>query len=133
MRKAGIAVVLGLSLALAGCAGLRNERKGKDVGKAICDVKNADNPDQAQRALDKVNRKLNDAQRITGRQVNQDVRDIQNNLNDLARHANNAGNALRQQDISQIRRNVAEVVNQTPDLVRRFYQGMAEGLGDCMP
>jgi len=131
MRKAGIAAVLGMALVLAGCAGFRNERKGRDVGRAICDVKNADNADEAQRAVDKLNRKLDDAQRITGRKVQQDVRDIENNVSDLSRHVNNAGNALQQQDIAQIQRNVAEVVQNTPVLVRRFYEGVAEGLGDC--
>ncbi|HEY1740279.1 MAG TPA: hypothetical protein VGI86_16315 [Acidimicrobiia bacterium] len=121
-------VLVGLG---AGCAGLRTELKGRDVGRAICDIKNADNANDAQNALDKANRKLDDAQRITGRSVNQDVRDIQNNLNDLARHANNAGNTLAKQDVVQIQRNVAEVANNAPALVKRFYEGVSEGLGDC--
>ena len=65
-------VLVGLG---AGCAGLRTELKGRDVGRAICDIKTADNADDAQRALDKANRKIEDAQRITGRPINQDVRD----------------------------------------------------------
>jgi hypothetical protein len=121
-------VLVGLG---AGCAGFRTELKGRDVGRAICDIKTADNANDAQRALDKANRKIDDAQRITGRSINTDVRDIQNNLNDLARHANNAGSALAKQDVVQIQRNVAEVANNAPALVKRFYQGVSEGLGNC--
>lgn len=121
-------VLVGLG---AGCSGLRTELKGRDVGRAICDIKNADNADDAQNALDKANRKLDGAQRITGRSVNQDVRDIQNNLNDLARHANNAGNTLAKQDVVEIQRNVAAVANNAPALVKRFYEGVSEGLGNC--
>ncbi|HEY3832996.1 MAG TPA: hypothetical protein VGO03_11940 [Acidimicrobiia bacterium] len=121
-------VLVGLG---AGCSGLRTELKGRDVGRAVCDIKNADNADDAQNALDKANRKLDGAQRITGRSVNQDVRDIQNNLNDLARHANNAGNTLAKQDVVEIQRNVAAVANNAPALVKRFYEGVSEGLGNC--
>jgi hypothetical protein len=112
-----------------GCAGLRTERQGRDVGRAICDVKTADNADQAQRALDKLNRHIEDAQRITGRPVKEDVRDIQNNLDDLMRHVGQP--ALARQDVVVIQRNIQDVIHTAPALTKRYYEGVNEGLGDC--
>ncbi len=130
VRAAGIVVAVAV-LALAGCAGLRTERQGRDVGRAICDVKSAGNADQAQRALDRLNRHLDGAQRVTGRPVGQDVRDIDNNLNDLVKHASNGQSALARQDVAAIQRNVEDVIRTAPALTKRFYEGVNEGLGDC--
>ncbi len=130
-RRAAGVVVVALVLGVAGCAGLRTERQGRDVGRAICDVKSAGNADQAQRALDRLNRRLDDAQRITGRPVGQDVRGIDNNLNDLVKHASNGQSTLARQDVAAIQRNVEEVIRTAPALTQRFYQGVNEGLGDC--
>ena len=129
-RMTIVAVAL-VVLGVAGCAGFRTERQGRDVGRAVCDIKTASNADQAQRALDKLNRHLDDAQRITGRPVNEDVRDIQNNVNDLVRHASGGQAALARQDVAVIQRNVQDVVNTAPALTKRFYEGVVEGLGDC--
>jgi hypothetical protein len=125
------AVIVVLGLGVAGCAGFRSERQGRDVGRAICDIKKADNPDQAQRALDKFNRRTQKAQRIIGRPITEDVQDIQNNLNDLVTHASQGNEALAQQDVAVINRNAQRVSSQGPALVQRFYQGVGEGLGDC--
>ena len=119
------------AVGLIGCAGVRTERQGRNVGRAICDVKTADNTDQAQRALKKLNRHLVDAQRITGRPVSSDLRDIQNNLKDLVRHASSGSENLAREDVAVIQRNVQAVVQTAPALVKRFYEGVVEGLGDC--
>jgi hypothetical protein len=124
-------VIVVLGVGVAGCAGFRSERQGRDVGRAICDIKKADNADEAQRAHDKFNRRAEKAQRIIGRPITEDVNDIQNNLNDLVTHVSQGNDALAQQDVAVIRRNVQTVSNQGPELVQRFYQGVNEGLGDC--
>jgi hypothetical protein len=119
------------AIATTGCSGIRTERKGLDVGRSICDVKNADNADDAQRALEKLDRQLERAARITGRPVREDVRDITNNLDDLVQHVANGNDALSQQDVAAIRRNVQEVVDTAPGLANRFYEGLSQGLADC--
>jgi hypothetical protein len=130
-RRWLIATITVVAVALAGCAGLRTERSGRDVGRAVCDVRNASNADEAQRALTKLNNKLNDAQRITGRPVAQDVNNIQNNINDLVNHASDNQSTLAHQDVEAILRNVNQAADQTSGMAKRFYQGVAEGLGDC--
>jgi hypothetical protein len=131
-RRVLVVLAIGvLGAGVAGCAGFRTERQGRDVGRAICDIKGADNADQAQRAVDKLNRHVDKAVRITGRPINEDVRDIQENLSDLAEHASQGQSTLAEQDVAVIQRNVHEVAQNTPALVRRFYEGVGEGLGDC--
>jgi len=129
VRLAGGALALGL--ALAGCAGLRTERQGRDTGRAICDIKSADSADAARQALDKANQHFDKAKTITGRRVDDDVRNVQNNLNDLVNHVGDGQKTLAQQDIAAINRNVQQAVDTTTGLTRRYYQGVAEGLGDC--
>ena len=123
--------VAALGLGVVGCAGFRTERQGRDVGRAICDIKQADNPDQAQRAVDKLNRHLEKAVRITGRPVSEDVRDIQENILDLIQHVNTRQSTLAKQDVAVIRRNVQTVIQQAPEQTKRFYEGVNEGFGDC--
>jgi hypothetical protein len=130
-RRWLIATVTIVALGVAGCAGLRSERSGRDVGRAVCDVRNASSADEAQRALTKLNNKLNDAQRITGRPVAQDVNNIQNNLNDLVNHVSDKQSTLAHQDVESILRNVVQAADQSSGLTKRYYQGVAEGLGDC--
>ena len=130
-RLTVLVAVTVLGLGVAGCAGLRTERQGRDVGRAICDIKHADNPDEAQRALDKLNRHTEKAVRITGRPISEDVSDAQENINDLIEHVNQQQSALAQQDVAVIRRNVETVIRQAPELTKRFYEGVDEGLGDC--
>lgn len=132
MRRAlALTAVAALGLGVAGCAGFRVERDGKDVGKAICDIKDANNADQAQRALSKVQRNAEKAKKITGRNVGEDVQDIQNNLNDLVQHASQGNKTLAKQDVAVIQRNVDQAAKNAPDLTKRYYQGVSEGLNDC--
>ncbi len=132
MRRAVVVMALAaLGLGVAGCAGFRVERDGKDVGKAICDIKSADNTNQAQRALSKYQRNADKASRITGRKVGEDVQDIDNNLNDLVTHVSQGNKTLAKQDVAVIQRNVEQVAKNAPDLTKRYYEGVQEGLADC--
>ena len=67
----------------------------------------------------------------TGRPVDEDVRDIKENLSDLAEHAANGNSALAQQDVAVIRRNVESIVRVTQSRTQRFYQGLDQGLSNC--
>jgi hypothetical protein len=125
-------VVAGLVVAVAGCAGFRAERQGRDLGRSICKVKHSSNPDQGTRAMNQLNRDLQRAQQVTGRPVNQDIRDIDRNLSDLQQHAASGQATLAQQDVASIRRNIEQFIDTAPGLTKRFYQGVDEGLGDCV-
>ena len=121
----GVVVVAGVA---AGCAGFRTERDGRQAGDAICDIKSAY---EAKAALDDLQKWVDKAEKTTGRPVDEDVRDIKENLSDLAEHAANGNSALAQQDVAVIRRNVQSVVRVTQSRTQRFYEGVDQGLSNC--
>jgi len=128
-----VALGVGLCLAaglLGGCGTFRAERQGKQVGDAICNLKHSGSGD-VQRAADKVVRQVNDLQRIVGRPVQEDVRDINNNLGDLRTHVVNGNSALVQQDIAVIQRNFQAVARTLTGKGKAAYDGVQEGLGGC--
>jgi len=128
---ARVAVALGAVVLVAGCTGFRLERQGKDMGQAICDLKSASNKDEADKAVQKFQKASDKAQRITGRAVNQDVRQINEQISDLQKHVPNGNSARAQQDISALQRNVNQAVNTSSGHAQRFYEGVSEGLTDC--
>lgn len=131
-RRAALVVpVAVLVLVLAACAGFRVERDGRKTGDAICDLKDASSASDAQSALADAQRWLDKAKTITGRPVGRDVRDVNENLSDLAQHAANGSSTLAQQDIAVIRRNVQSIVRVTSGHTQRFFQGVDEGLSNC--
>ena len=94
MKSRIIAAVLVVGMSAFGLAGCstqaRAERKGKAAGDEICKAKNSNNANEAQRHVNRANDKLNDLARFTGRDVREDVRDLNRNLNQMSR-----GNATR--------------------------------------
>jgi len=120
-----------LVIGLAACAGFRVERDGRKTGDAICDLKSASSANDAQSALADAQRWLDKAKTITGRPVGRDVRDVNENLSDLAQHAANGNSTLARQDIAVIRRNVQSIVRVTSGHTQRFFQGLDEGLSNC--
>ena len=123
-------VALG-SIALGGCGQVRAERQGKQMGEAICDVKQADNADDARRQLEQAQREMNDLQRIVGRPVNEDIDDIDENLSDMIEHVVNGNEALLDQDIAVIQRNIDAIRRTLTGKAQAAYDGVLEGLGDC--
>jgi len=120
-----------LVIGLAACAGFRVERDGRKTGDAICDLKSASSASDAQSAQADAQRWLDKAKTITGRAVGRDVRDVNENLSDLAQHAANGNSTLAHQDIAVIRRNVQSIVRVTSGHTQRFFQGLDEGLSNC--
>jgi peptidoglycan hydrolase CwlO-like protein len=120
------------ALLLSGCFGtIRAERSGKQAGEAICDVKTADNADDAQRQATQAQRKLQDLQRIVGRPINEDVGDINQQITDLVEHKRQGNSVLAQQDIAAIERNFHAVGRTLTGKARAAYDGVQEGLAEC--
>ena len=118
-------------LLVAGCAEYRIERNGKDAGEALCDLKDANTQEDVDKALDDVRKEVEDAQRIVGRPVGEDVDDIEENIADLAAHRIDDQEVLAEQDIAAIRRNFEAASSNARAAVERFYDGVVQGLGDC--
>ena len=120
------AVLVVSAFALSSCSTqARAERKGKAAGDEICKAKNSDNADEAQRHVNRANDKLNDLARFTGRDVREDIRDLDRNLNQMAR-----GNATSQ-DANAIIRSVEDARSSARGNAVAAYDGMLEGLANC--
>ena len=120
------AVIVASALGLASCSTqARAERKGKEAGEQICKAKDADNANEAQRHINRANDKLNDLARFTGRDVRQDVRGLDRNLDQMAR-----GNAT-QQDVSAVTRNVENARAAAQGNAVAAYDGILEALANC--
>jgi len=126
-RLIAVVSIVGLSaFALAGCSTeARAERKGKNAGQEICKAKDADNADQAQRHLKRANDKLDDLARFTGRDVREDLRDIDRNLDQMSR-----GNATNQ-DVNAIVRSAQSAAGSLNGNAAAAYDGMLEALANC--
>jgi hypothetical protein len=113
-------------LALTACSTqARAERKGKEAGQQICKAKNADNANEAERHIRKADDKLDDLARFTGTDVREDVRDLDRNLDQMAR-----GNAT-QQDVNAIARAVEDARSSVSGNALAAYDGVLEGLAEC--
>ena len=120
------AVLAVSAFALTSCSTqARAERKGKAAGDEICKAKNADNANEAQRHINRANDKINDLARFTGRDVREDVRDLDRNLNQMAR-----GNASNQ-DVNAVIRSVEDARSSARGNSVAAYDGMLEGLANC--
>ncbi len=129
MKARILVVVAAIALcgfALTSCSTqARAERKGKEAGDQICSAKNANSADEAQRHVNRANDKLNDLARFTGRDVREDVRDLDRNLNQMSR-----GNATNQ-DVNAIVRSVQDARRSATGNALAAYDGMLEALANC--
>jgi hypothetical protein len=121
-----LAVLVVGAFALSACSTqARAERKGKAAGDEICKAKDARSANEAQRHLTNANQKLNDLSRFTGRDVHEDVRDLDRNLNQLS---NGHGTS---QDVSAIVRSVEDARHSASGNAQAAYDGILEALANC--
>jgi light-regulated signal transduction histidine kinase (bacteriophytochrome) len=129
---ATVGVVAVGALLLGACGGeIRAERQGKQFGDAVCDVRDADDIDEARRQLEQAQREMNDLERIVGRPIEEDVADIEENLDDLVEHIVDDNDALQEQDIAVIQRNLDAIARTLTGKARAAYDGIQQGLADC--
>jgi ABC-type uncharacterized transport system auxiliary subunit len=128
---AALAVIVATTLGLTGCSTeARAERKGKQFGDQVCKVRNADSPESAQRHARKASDKLDDLSRFVGRDVRQDVRSADRNIDQMVRDVN-AGRNIREQDVNALVRAFQQASNSTTGATRAAYDGVLEGLSNC--
>ena len=117
--------------ALPACAGkYRAEQDGKDVGQAVCDLRDADG-DTAQSELEELNAELDDLSDDFALFTAEDRADIEENLIDLVEHVAQDNDVLVQQDITVIRRSLDNIRDDLGDTGQAAVDGILEGLDDC--
>jgi hypothetical protein len=125
-------VAAALLLAATGCAEKYSaERDGKDLGEALCDLREAE-PDEVDAALADVEDELGDLADSYALFTAEDRADIDENLSDLAEHVADGNTALIQQDLAVIRRSAGNVREDVDETASAAWDGILQGLDTCV-
>jgi len=131
-RTIGTAVIVGALLFGSACSQKYSaERDGKKLGQAICDVREADNADDAQEALDDVKEQLDDLGNKFALYTAEDRADIDNNLADLAEHKVQDQPTLMQQDLAVLERSASNIRDDVNETSAAAWEGVLQGLSSC--
>jgi basic membrane lipoprotein Med (substrate-binding protein (PBP1-ABC) superfamily) len=107
------------------------ERDGKKVGEAICDLRDAETAEEAQAALEDVNKELGDLGDKYAIYTAEDRADIQNNLADLSEHTIQGQENLANQDLTVLERSAKNIAEDANETSQAAWDGVREGLADC--
>jgi hypothetical protein len=130
---AGFGGALGLvALLAAGCGQTYTaERDGRDVGRAVCDVRDADSVEEAQAAMTDLLEQLDDLTDDAAVFTAEDRADIEENLSDLVQHVGDGDEQLAQQDIAVIQRSLGNIRDDLSQTGQAAVDGIKQGLDDC--
>jgi hypothetical protein len=130
LTAAALAVVV--LLASPACARkYRAEQDGKDVGEAVCDLRDPSDEETARADLEDLNAEIDDLADSFALFTAEDRADIDENLTDLVEHTLQGNDVLIQQDITVIRRSLDNIRDDLGDTGRAAVDGILEGLDDC--
>ena len=131
-RTIGATLAVGAILFTAGCSQKYSaERDGKKLGEAICDLREADNAEDAQEAMEDINEQLDDLGNKFAIFTAEDRADINNNMADLAEHNIQGQPNLMQQDLAVLERSINNVKDDVNETSRAAWEGVLQGLADC--
>ena len=131
-RTIGAAVIVGALLFGSACSEKYSaERDGKKLGEAICDLREADNPEDAQEAVDDISEQLDDLGNKFAMYTAEDRADIDNNLADLAEHQAQDQPTLMQQDLAVLERSASNIRDDMNETSAAAWEGVLQGLSDC--
>ena len=122
-----------VAVALSGCARkYQAERDGKDVGEALCDVRDAEDDAAAQQALADLRDEVDDLSADVTVFTAEDRADIDENVEDLAEHVLQGNEVLAQQDMTVIVRSLDNIGDDLSDAGDAAVDGVLQGLDDCV-
>jgi hypothetical protein len=129
----GLAVLAGVALFAAGCGQqMRAERDARDLADSICDLRNADDADDVNEALEDINEQLDDLSRRFGVATAEDRADVDENLSDLAEHAVQGNEVLLQQDLAVLQRSAENIRDEASGVQQAAWNGFADGVRECI-
>jgi DNA-directed RNA polymerase alpha subunit len=126
---AGLLVVLALLVAPACAKKYQAEKDGKDIGQSLCDVRDADTPEEARSALQDFNEQVDDLSADVSTFTAEDRADIEEQVSDLVQHVGD--DLLVQQDLTVIRRSLENIKDDLGDSGQAAIDGFFEGIDDC--
>jgi hypothetical protein len=131
-RKLILALTVVAIVFAAGCSQKYSaERDGKKAGEAVCDLRDASTPEDAQSALDDLNNQMDDLGNKYAMFTSEDRADVQNNLADLHEHVIQGNRVLVNQDLAVLRRSVGNIAEDSGETTRAAWEGIFQGLSSC--
>jgi hypothetical protein len=135
IRRSALTVMLTAIAAVSvfGCSQKYTaERDGKDLGEALCDLKDASTPEEAASALADVQSEMDSLASNYAMFTAEDRADIDENLEDLREHVAQGNEALIQQDLTVIRRSLNNVSDDLDDTSQAAWDGVKQGVDECI-
>ena len=108
------------------------EQDGKDVGEALCDLRDASTAEEAQSALQDLESEMDDVSSNYAVFTAEDRADITENLSDLAEHVEGGNATLAQQDMTVIRRSLDHIREDLGEAGKAAIDGLFQGIDDCL-
>jgi hypothetical protein len=128
----GGAVMVVAVVLLGGCSQRYGaEQDGRKLGEAVCDLRDAQNADEAQNAVSDIKEQLDDLAGKYSMFTSEDRSDIDDNLADLAEHAVQGNEALLQQDLKVLRRSAGNIDEDVDEISHAAWEGFYQGLSEC--
>lgn len=134
MRTRGIALcgVVAVVLVAAGCSQKYDaERSGKDLGEAVCDLRDATSQEEVEAAVTEVNDELDDLSSNFTIATAEDRADIDENITDFAEHVLQGNEVLMQQDLAVLERSADNIKDDVNDVSEAAWDGFLQGLSEC--
>lgn len=133
-RARGIALcgVAAVVLVTAGCSQKYDaERSGKDLGEAVCDLRDANSQEEVEAAVTEVNDELDDLSSNFTIATAEDRADIDENITDFAEHVLQGNEVLIQQDLAVLERSADNIKDDVNDVSEAAWDGFLQGLSEC--
>ncbi|HKY14486.1 MAG TPA: hypothetical protein VJM33_06140 [Microthrixaceae bacterium] len=127
-----VLITAALVLVASGCSQKYSaERDGKKLGEALCDVREAESPEDREEALEDVDEQLDDLAGKYAMFTAEDRADIDNNLADYAEHSVQGNDELLQQDVAVLQRSAQSIREDVDEVSQAAWDGLLQGLADC--
>ena len=127
-----LVVAVTVLAAATACSGKYSaERDGKDLGQALCDLRESTSGEEASDALADVKEQLDD---LAGKYTvftAEDRNDIDENVADFAEHVAQGNDALIQQDLAVMERSADHIRDDVNEVSAAAWDGFRQGLADC--
>jgi hypothetical protein len=131
-RRVIAVAVTTVALFAAGCSQKYDaERDGKDLGQAVCDLRDASTQEEIDAALAEVNSQLDDMSSRYTIATAEDRADIDENLTDFVEHVSQGNDVLIQQDLAVLERSADNIKDDVNDVSEAAWDGFLQGLSEC--
>lgn len=127
------AALLATVLLVAACSPkYTSERDGKGLGQALCDLKESDNADERQAALDDISSELENLENEYAFYTADDREAFQSALDTFESDAEAGDVSAMQEDLASLDKGAQNIASNAGDVTKAAWDGLRQGLSDCI-